>query len=95
MPAFCAQVDSDAAEGEASPGVRAVLVGIELQAVVTAGDDHGEQARMDRRLFGDAEVHGHARVGTAAGVGDRVRTLPRWPRDVPVVYVHPHSPSEA
>ena len=73
----------------------AEIAGIEFQPVVAAGDDHGEQARMDRRLLGSAEMDRHAAICAAAGVGDRMWPLPRRAGDMSVVYIHLHSPSEA
>ena len=72
MPEFCAQADSDAAEGTVSPDRDAELVRIEFHAVVAAGHDHGEQARMDRDLASAAGIDRRAGVGAAAaGAGFR------------------------
>ena len=98
MPAFCAQADSEAADGDFVAHRAAEFVRIEFQPVVAAGDDHGQQARMDLRLFGGPSraVAAHRCPPAATAVpGDRLRPLPGWAGDVSVINIHEQSPSEA
>ena len=74
MPAFCAQVDSAAADGDVSPGVPRNSFGIEFHAVVATGDDHGQQARMDRRLLGDAQMDRRPGIRPATRISHGLRT---------------------
>ncbi len=64
--------------------------------MVAASDDHGEQARVDRRLLRDTQMDRRAGIRAAARISDdRLRTAPRWTGDVSVIHIHEQSPSEA
>ena len=102
MPEFCAQAESEAAEGSVSPTVMRILGRVQLDAVITAGHDHGEQARMDGELARAAELARSAGIRTAAAGaclgrnrGRRLAVLPGGAGDRSVSYIHEQSLSEA
>ena len=96
MPEFCAQIDSDVADGTFSPGLGTELRRVEFHAVVAAGHDHRQQARMHRILTPPAmigrPVNGRIRATRA---GRSLAVLPRGAGECSVSHIHEQTLPEA
>ena len=96
MPAFCAQVDSDAADGDV---VARPCRGIRSDRVPARGSGRRRSwpagADGSAALRRSPELDRRAGVRAATRVGYRLRPLPRRTGDVSVIYIHEQSPSEA